>query len=290
MKKISIRLNGFQTTINREFEVKGISDFTDGKVSLKYLPAFPDTGILFKTSEGKIEASYRNFRSSKLHSHTTEISKGDARVTTVEHLLSSFYGLGVDNVVVKMNGASEIPIFDSSSLVFAQKIVDSGIKKLKKKRKVLKINKPIIIKSRDNFSSAVIIPSSSFKVRAIIDFNGAIGKQTYLVDLTMAENYLKEIAPARSFFIEPFNPKSWKVLRKKFKMLPENPVLSNIIVYTEKKFITKLRYENEPVRHKISDFLGDLSLLGHRVMGEFILYRPGHSFNNEIVKRLAKEL
>lgn len=291
MRYFKYILDGGQTTIKKPFALEGVATFSGKRANIECCPLGENEGVIFCDSRGrKIQASYKNVKKSKIHSYTTELSDGYIRITSVEHILSAFYGLGVDNVLIKITEGEELPIFDSSSLKISEKIIQAGIIKLKGKRKVLKILRNFVVNDRKSNSLAIMKPYKTLKIDAAISFDNIIGFQNYTFNADKIKNYLKEISPARSFLIEPFNKDRWVIIRNKLKALPKSPLLSDIIIYNESEFITNLRFKDEPIRHKILDFLGDLSLLGYRVKGEIFVYRPGHSFTRKIVKEVINKI
>lgn len=288
MKNFSIKRRQFQTTIKKPFVIRGKSSLREKNIVLHFFPAEGDTGIVFETEKGRVKASYKNKRECKEHKNTTEIASGKARVTTTEHILSAVYGLGIDNLTIKLKGDSGIPVFDSSSKKFTEEILKVGIKKIKKSKKIYKIENNFVVGSKECDSKAFIFPSKKFKVRVIIDFPSVVGLQTETFVFGETDYYNK-ISCARSFLSKPFEKNRWDEIRRTIKVLPKDPKKSDIVVYDEEKFLVKLRYKNEQAKHKLLDFLGDFSLIEERILAEIIVYKPGHSFNFEIVKFLAKE-
>ncbi len=277
--------NLLQTTLKSKFSLTGLGAFTGKKVTINCYPAKADEGIVFKTEKGKVRADWRNVRESKRHYHTTELALNGSSVTTTEHILSAFYGMGVDNVLIEIDKGFSLPIFDASARFVAQKIKNTGVKHLDTPRRIFTVKEPLIYRQKESF--IFLVPGKDFRVHAMIDFPNIIGIQRYSVNLEKTENYLKEISFARTFFSKPIKKESWENYRREFKILSDDYADSDIIVYDEKKFISKLRFKNEPVRHKILDFLGDFALSGRRIKGEIILYKPSHALNREVAKAVG---
>ncbi len=281
-----MRINNlFQTTLRSKFSLTGLGAFTGKKVTINCCPAKEDSGIVFVAKGKNIKADWRNIRLSKRHFHTTELATNGSGVMTTEHILSAFYGMGVDNVIIELDSGSSIPVFDVSARFFAQGISKVGLRNLRAKRRFFKVQKPLFFQQKDSF--IILIPGDEFRVHAIIDFPNIIGIQRFSVNLENSEKYLKEISFARSFFSKPIEKEKWENYRKEFKILSDKYEDSNIIVYDKDRFISKLRCKNEPVRHKILDFLGDFALSGKRIKGEIILYKPSHALNREVAKEIG---
>lgn len=280
------RNNLFQTTLRSSFSLTGLGAFTGKKVTINCRRAKEDSGIVFVTKKGRIKADWRNIRLSKRLFHTTELAKGEASITTTEHILSAFYGMGADNVIIELDSGSSVPVFDVSARFFAQGISKVGLRNLSARRRFFKVSKPLFFKQKDSF--IIFVPSNEFRVHAIIDFPNVIGMQRFSVNLENGEKYLKEISFARSFFSKPIEKAKWEKYKKELKILSDKYEDSNIIVFDNEKFISKLRCKNEPVRHKILDFLGDFALSGKRIKGEAILYKPSHALSREVAEKIAR--
>lgn len=278
--------NLFQTTLRSKFCLTGLGAFTGKPVTINCSPAKADSGLVFVTQKGKVKADWRQIRNPKKHPHTTELAINGSAIITTEHILSAFYGMGVDNAIIQIGSGSSIPIFDASARFFAQAIAKVGSRELSQKRKFFIVKKPIFFQHQDSF--IVLIPGQDFRVHAVIDFPNIIGIQRFSTNLENNKKYLKEISFARTFFSQPITKDRWQEYRKKFKITTEDWTESDIIVFDEKKFITYLRFPNEPVRHKILDFVGDIALSDKRIKGEAILYKPSHALNREVAKKIGK--
>jgi UDP-3-O-[3-hydroxymyristoyl] N-acetylglucosamine deacetylase len=269
-----------QRTIKQEINCRNIGLHSGRKVGMTIKPAGVDEGIDFvrkdlpnKTS---IKANFQNVRDTIL---ATTVGVNGATVSTVEHLLSAFCGMGVDNAVVEVD-APEIPIMDGSALPFVQLLKDVGTEIQNKCKKLLVIVKPVSVSDGDG--KAMFLPSPEFKITYDINFSHPkIGRQTY--DMTFSDvAYERDICAARTFgFL-----KDVEYLQAKGLALGGS--LKNAVVLDDQKVINKegLRCDDEFVKHKILDAIGDLSLLGMPIIGHFIAYKSGHKLNNLLLKEL----
>lgn len=269
-----------QRTIKQEINCRNIGLHSGRKVGMTIKPAGVDEGIVFIRKDlpdsNSIKADFQNVRDTIL---ATTVGLNGATVSTVEHLLSAFCGMGVDNAVVEVD-APEIPIMDGSALPFVKLLKDVGTDIQNKYKKLLVILKPISVTDGDG--KAMFLPSPEFKITYDIDFeHPIIGRQTY--DMTFSDVvYEREICAARTFgFL-----KDVEYLQAKGLALGGS--LKNAVVLDDQKVINKegLRCDDEFVKHKILDAIGDLSLLGMPIIGHFIAYKSGHRLNNLLLKEL----
>lgn len=277
-----------QATIARPVRLCGISanDFRDCVAEIRPAPA--NHGIVFRTPQGPVRACIANLCRQERH-HTTSLRNGEAHVRTVEHLLSALYGLGIDNAAIELKRCG-IPFRDFSADWFCRLIVHAGVRELPERRRLAKITE------RETFfgpggETAILSPTphDRLTVECHIDFPDPIGKATVRYD-SGDGNYADAVAPARSFMSSPLadgDSDKWERVRSIYPILPEDPSESPLITYTEGRFLTPLRFPNEPATHKLLDFLGDISLLGLRLAGRVEVYRPGHRFTAETVARMA---
>ncbi|MBI45602.1 MAG: UDP-3-O-[3-hydroxymyristoyl] N-acetylglucosamine deacetylase [Candidatus Marinimicrobia bacterium] len=292
----------YQTTINNNINFKGIGLHTGVNTNLKIIPSEANTGIVFRINNQDIKANIDNlYESSK---RGTTLKFNDEKIYTVEHILSALYGLEIDNAIIEVDNV-EIPILDGSNKEYTKKILDVGIKQLTEKKKFLVIDQPIEIKNEN--SSVGIYPYDGFKITFEIDFkNENIGKQSFTLE--SLEDYEKKIATARTFCT--FN----EIIQLKEMGLILGGNLDNAIIYTDhslsidkiKSFNNsnsfkieesldrhktnvnnkKLLFDNEAVRHKILDLIGDFALLGKNIKGHIISHKGGHEINTQLVKKI----
>lgn len=269
-----------QRTIKQDIHCRNIGLHSGRKVGMTIKPAGVDEGIVFirkdLPGEVRIKADFESVRDTLL---ATTIGLNGATVSTVEHLLSAFCGMGVDNAIVEVD-APEIPIMDGSALPFVELLKDVGTEIQGKCKKMLVITQPVSVSDADG--NAMLLPSPEFKITYKIDFkHPLIGEQTY--HMTFSDvTYEKDICAARTFgFL-----KDVEYLQAKGLALGGS--LKNAIVLDDQRVINKegLRCNDEFVKHKILDAIGDLSLLGMPIIGHFIAYKSGHRLNNLLLREL----
>lgn len=267
-------------TVEKEISCSSVGLHSGRKVNMTIKPAGPDDGIIFirrDLSRNKvIKAELKNVCNTTL---ATNLGINGTRVSTVEHLLSAFSGMGVANAVVEID-SSEIPIMDGSALPFVNMLKNAGTVVQGGHKRFLLVKKTIYVTEKDSW--AMFMPSSGFKITYKIDFDhSAIGVQSYHMDFSN-DVYEKDICPARTFgFI-----KDVEYLQAKGLALGGS--LDNAIVLDDEKIINKgkLRFSDEFVKHKILDAIGDLFLLGMPIIGHFLAYKSGHRLNNLLIKKL----
>lgn len=271
-----------QKTLRQAASISGIGLHSGKRVTLTIAPAKANTGIRFvRTDLSKpveIEANVRNVISTTL---ATTISTGDVKVSTVEHLMSAFWAMGIDNAICSVDGA-EIPILDGSALPFAQLIKKAGVKNQRSARRFLVATKTIELRSGDKW--AILRPSREFKISYTIDFpHPVIGKQKF--EFNSNTDFLNEIAPCRTFgFLKD-------VERMQAMGLALGGSLRNAVVLDDVKALNPegLRFPNEFVRHKILDAIGDFSLIGYPILAEIELHRAGHELQTKLVHELLEQ-
>ena len=273
--------NSNQQTIKNEILLAGIGLHSGKQVELQLKPAEIDNGIKFirtdKIKDNVINAVWSNVTETVLS--TTISNKGGLKISTIEHLMSALSGLHIDNLNIYIN-APEVPIMDGSSRPFVDAIEDTGIKVQSKKRKILNVKKVIEVKNND--SSVKIIPNKQFSIDFEIDFpSQLVSKQSCQLQLING-NYKADIAAARTFGFE----KDVEHLRSNGLALGGS--LDNAVVVGERKILNKdgLRYNDEFVRHKILDSIGDLYLAGSPIIGYFYGNKSGHYLNNQLLRKL----
>lgn len=264
-------------TLAKSFEVKGVGVHSGSSCYIKVEPF--DEGVVFVLedfSKKEIRATVENVVDTRF---SVVLGSEGVSVKTVEHLLSSFMGMGVDAALVRVWGG-EIPIMDGSSLVFVKKIKEAGLKPLSGSRSFIKPVSPVWVKKNDSY--LVVFPADVFSVTYTIDFPvpGLRNKRvSFLIDSSV---YAKEIAPARTFgFLQDAEK-----LRK--MGLSKGSSLRNVLVYDRFGPLFPLRLPNEAVRHKVLDLLGDLFLAGGFLKAHVVAYKAGHSLDIELAKMLKK--
>jgi len=270
----------YQRTLHEKVQFQGIGLHTGYSVQLTLVPAPPDVGIRFRRTDLK------NFEIEALRTHVAKVSyattlmKKGVMISTVEHLLSTLYGLGIDNLYLDINSL-EVPILDGSCGLFIKEIQKAGIVEQDSLRKYMVIEKPIEVR-QDN-KIAGVYPNRIPKATYIIDFeHSAIGRQQIQTELT-PESYCREIARARTFgFVSDIEYlKSLGLIR--------GGSLENAVVLDSSGIINNhLRFPNEFVRHKLLDLLGDISLIGFPIIGHLYAERAGHAIHTALVDQIAR--
>lgn len=275
-------------TIKAPFSLKGFSIISQKICEAVFLPSEPDSGIVFKIGREVIPADHRYI--DKNSSHTTNLVKNGKIIRSVEHLLGAIWGMGVDNVVIEIS-EDGIPFFDFSAKFYAQAIKNVGIIQQSQTRNYFFIKNEFKIVTPQDDRYAIFSPTedSDLIIDSIIEMPPPVGNQA-IQFIFGKDDFLTKIAWARSFIRTPLNDDGakWQRIRKMYPLLPENPADSPLVVYDDKKYITRIDFKDEPARHKLLDFLGDISLLKKRVAGKIFLYKPGHKFNYEIITELLK--
>jgi UDP-3-O-[3-hydroxymyristoyl] N-acetylglucosamine deacetylase len=274
-----------QRTLKNAIQANGVGLHTGEKVYITLHPAEPDTGILFRRTDlnpvVEIPAKAENVGDTTL---STTLTKGDVRVSTIEHLLSALAGLGIDNLVIDVS-ASEIPIMDGSAAPFVFLLQSAGIQEQDAPKKFVRIKRPVTVKQDDK--EATFRPFEGFKINFAIDFDHPVFQQQTLnasIDFS-STSFVKEVSRARTFgFMHDF-----EYLRA--KGLARGGSLYNAIVVDEFQIVNEdgLRFEDEFVKHKILDAIGDLYLLGNSIIGEFDAHKSGHALNNASLLALMAE-
>jgi len=251
-------------------------------VNLRILPAPAGSGIVFCRTDldgFKIEASGRNVARV---SYATSLMKKGVLISTTEHLLSAFIGVGIDNAIVELDNL-ELPILDGSARPFVEMIQKAGIRRQRKSRTYLRVVREVELREGDKFIA--VYPANSYSVSYAINFpHPQIGKQTFCVRLTNG-SYLKEIAPARTFgFLHEAD-----AMRQ--QGLIRGASTENAIVLTRDEVLNPpLRFADEFVRHKVLDLIGDLALIGKQILGSVVADRAGHAMHTALVSRLLRDL
>lgn len=271
----------FQTTIAASVSYTGVGLHSGKDVTMKLQPAEADTGIVFTRvdlpGQPQVEAKAENVTSTL---RATTIEDNGIKMFTIEHVMSALHGAGIDNVEICIN-AEEPPVADGSSREFFQLLQKAGIHQLDRERQEIVIDQLYRVDDGDKFVLA--LPYDGFRVSfTSINPHPLIGIQYGDYEIT-EENYLKEIAPARTIAYE-------KEVEDLHKMgLGLGGTLENVIVYNDEGWMNPLIYPDELVRHKILDLVGDLRLAGI-VKGHFVAVKSGHALNTTMSKLLKAKL
>jgi UDP-3-O-[3-hydroxymyristoyl] N-acetylglucosamine deacetylase len=279
-----------QRTIKHSITTTGIGLHSGQKVTLSLYPAPVNTGIVFRRVDVapvvEIPALAECVGDTML---ATTLIKDGVRISTVEHLLSALAGLGIDNIFIDVN-AEEIPIMDGSAAPFVFLLQSAGVKEQNKHKKFIRILKPIMVEEGQpgtaQYKSAKFLPYHGFKVGFTIEFNHPLfnGAQALTMDLS-ATSFVKEVSRARTFGFKA----EYEWLRARNLALGGS--LDNAIVLDDYRILNEdgLRYQDEFVRHKILDAIGDLSMLGSPIVGAFEGYKSGHALNNRLLREVMAQ-
>jgi UDP-3-O-[3-hydroxymyristoyl] N-acetylglucosamine deacetylase len=249
-------------------------------VQLRILPARAGTGIVFRRVDldgFEIEAVGRNVARV---SYATSLQKKGVLISTTEHLLSACIGIGLDNAIMELDNL-ELPILDGSAKPFVDLISKAGLRPQRKKRSYLRILREVEVREGNKFIAAY--PSSGYTVQYNINFAQPIGEQSFEIDLSR-DLYRQEVAAARTFgFL-----REEKAMRN--MGLIRGATEENVIVVTDTGVKNgPLRFDDEFVRHKVLDLIGDLALLGRQVVGRIVADRAGHAMHTALVSRLLRD-
>ena len=296
-----------QKTITNQCSISGYGIHTGKKVNLELYPAKENTGIVFQRIDLKdkptVRALFKNVASTN---RSTNIKDKNAEVQTIEHLMAAIFTLGIDNLLIKIDNV-EVPILDGSSKKFTEILRNSTIKEQSSIKKSFKITKKHVIKIDENESYYQIEPSENFSVEVKLDYDARFLKNQIAV-LEDINKFEDQISSARTFSF--LNEVDYLI---KNNLIKGGNLDNSVIIVNEnanedvKKYLIdkfgkenlsfeigkllnkkKLRFDNEPARHKLLDFIGDLSLIGSNIQGKITCFKPGHKSNYEFVKKLDK--
>ena len=270
-----------QRSIKKDIFIEGIGLHTGNNVSMTLRSAPMNTGYVFRITKGKktikLKADFRNVKSTQLCTLLSD-KKGNT-ISTVEHILSACYGLEIDNIFIDLN-SNEIPVCDGSSYDFVKKIEDSGFYEQSDFKNFLRIKK--VIEVKDGCKIARVSPFEQTMISCDINYDHKlIGKQSISLILT-PDIYKSQICNARTFgFLKD-------VEKLRSMKLALGGSLENAIVLDDTKVLNKdgLRFSDEFVRHKVLDFIGDISLSGYRMLGSFYTSHSGHNLNNMLLNKI----
>jgi UDP-3-O-[3-hydroxymyristoyl] N-acetylglucosamine deacetylase len=274
-----------QRTLKNIIRATGVGLHTGEKVYLTLRPAAVDTGIIFQRVDldpvVEVPARPENVSDTRL---STTLEKDGVKISTVEHLMSAFAGLGIDNAYVELS-APEVPIMDGSAGPFVFLLQSAGILEQEKLKQFMRIKKPLQVADDDKWVK--FEPFNGFKVSFAIDFDHPILQnsiQVASVDFSTT-SFVKEVSRARTFgFMDDL-----EALRN--AGLAQGGSFDNAIVMDSFHILNDdgLRYEDEFVKHKVLDAIGDLYLLGHPLIGAFSAHKSGHSLNNRLLRLLIAD-
>ncbi|MCX7759805.1 MAG: UDP-3-O-acyl-N-acetylglucosamine deacetylase [Hydrogenothermaceae bacterium] len=270
----------FQRTIKNPIKIEGVGLHSGENTTLYLIPAKENEGIKFIKDGVVIPAHIDNAHSFE---YSTTLYKEGKTIRTVEHLMAALYFTGIDNITIEIAQGEELPILDGSSKVFVEKIKEAGIVSLPQEKIYAVIEEPIEIFQEDKFIKAT--PSNRFKVIYQANYNNSIIGNKKFEYIPENIDSFKGIYTARTYcFLE-------EVEYLRSKGLAKGGSLENAVVFDKDKVLNEegLRFEDEPIRHKTLDLIGDLYLLGYPIIGEIFSFKGGHRLNAEFVKALISQ-
>lgn len=274
-----------QRTIKKEVALRGIGIHAGHKVSVTFKPAAVDTGINFVRTDlpqkPVIKVCVENILEQSGALRCSCIGKDSIQIYTIEHLMAALFGLGIDNLCIELDN-DEVPGLDGSSEDFVERILTAGIEEQQKARQNYSLKEPIFIEEGASLIAA--LPYAGSKISYTLSFNHPWLKDDFLnVDLNVVD-FRKEFAPARTFCLEE------EVDGLRVQGLGKGANYENTLVVGKNGVVkNKLRYEDEFIRHKILDLLGDLYILGQPIKGHIIALKSGHSLNLKLLKKIEQQ-
>ncbi len=272
----------FETTIQRPVETSGVGLHSGVPVKIRVTPAPVSTGLVF------LRTDLDNFPIPALWKHVARVSyatslmRQGVLISTTEHLLSTFYSLGIDNAYIEIDNL-EVPILDGSGQPFVELIREAGMRYYRRKRRYLRVTRPVSIEDRGKRIS--IIPDDSFRLTCDVQFNHPlVGKQALEMEVT-PERYAEQIAPARTFGFE------YELDAMRNMGLIRGATLENAVCFDRTTVLNSggLRFRDECCRHKALDLIGDLALLGRPLLGHVIAERAGHAMHAALVTKIMSD-
>jgi len=271
----------FETTVHRPVETSGVGLHSGVPVNIRILPAPVSTGVVFVRTDldrFQIPASWRHVARV---SYATSLMRQGVLISTTEHLLSVFYSMGIDNVYVEIDNL-EVPILDGSGLPFVKLIEQAGIRQYRRKRRYLRIRRPISVEDKGKRIS--ILPDEAFRLTCDTEYPAPVGRQSIELEVT-PERYASELAYARTF--------GWEndLDQMRNMGLIRGASLENAVCFTADGPMNPdgLRAIDECCRHKALDLIGDLALLGRPLLGHVIAERAGHAMHAALVARIMSD-
>jgi len=274
-----------QKTIEREISVSGAGLHTANKVKIVFKPADIDEGINFIRTDlaqkPKIRADINSLLSQSRSPRRTSIGQENFEIQTIEHLMSALAGSGIDNLNIEIDN-NEVPGMDGSGLNFLEALAKAGIKEQEKERRFFSLKEPVFIE--EDGSYIIAFPSSELKISYTLDYNHPYLKTQFLEVNILPDAFKAQLAPARTFCLEE------EAAQLQSQGLGCGANYDNTLVVGKNGVVKNtLRFEDEFIRHKILDLLGDLYLLGSPLKAHVIAIRSGHSLNLKLVKKIAEQ-
>lgn len=276
--------NEVQQTLKKEIVVQGISLHSGKDAEIRLIPAAENTGIVFYRADldKKIKISAEPASVVNLIRNTTIGSKEikEAKISTIEHLMAAIWGSGIDNLEIEVSGP-EIPVIDGSAFPYYQEMIKSGLKKQQAKRKVYQIEETIFAREEDSYIA--ILPYDGFKISYTLDYDHPVIGSSYFEFDAAKMNFAEEISKARTFGF------AFEIEKLHEQGLALGGNLDNAILIEETKTVNSLRFENEFVRHKILDVVGDMFLNG-RIRGHIMAVKSGHRLHVKLAEKIREKM
>ena len=279
----------YQRTLKKRVSATGVGLHSGEKISISLRPALADTGILFRRTDlasgistaVPIAASVENVCDTRL---ATSLGTGDTKIATIEHLMAAFAGLGIDNAIVELDGC-ELPIMDGSAAPFVYLIQSAGIDELSAPKKFIRILRDIVVE--DDGARICLSPYNGFRLEYTLEYDHPVFLK-HACSSTLefsSKSFVRDIARARTFgFLSDFE-------RLRSMDLARGGSLDNTVVMDEFRILNKdgLRLDDEFVKHKMLDAIGDLYLLGHSLIGSFKGFKSGHTANYQLLLQVLEQ-
>jgi UDP-3-O-[3-hydroxymyristoyl] N-acetylglucosamine deacetylase len=251
-------------------------------VKIRVLPAPPSTGIVFIRTDLEVFRIQASWRYVQKVSYATSLMRQGVLISTTEHLLSTFYSMGIDNAFIEIDNL-EVPILDGSGQVFVEMLKAAGLRESRRRRKYLRIRRSVEVES--NGKRIRIEPADKFQLTCDVFFpHPLVGRQVIEMEVT-PENYARELAPARTFGFE------YELAQMRDMGLIRGATLENAVCFDREKVLNEggLRFPDECGRHKALDLIGDLALIGKPLLGHVIAEKAGHAMHFALVNRIMSD-
>jgi len=272
----------FECTVQRPVETSGVGLHHGVPVKIRILPAPPGTGIVFVRTDLNNFTIPASWKFVQRVSYATSLMRRSVLISTTEHLLSVFYSMGIDNAYVEIDNL-EVPILDGSGEPFVHLIEQAGIQTSRKRRKFLRILRPVSVEG--NGKRITIVPSDTFQLTCDIFFDHPlVGHQIVEMEVT-PQNYARNLAPARTFGFE------YELAQMRNMGLIRGASLENAVCFDRNTALNPggLRFPDECCRHKALDLIGDLALIGKPLLGRVIAERAGHAMHVALVAKIMSD-
>ncbi len=271
-------------TLQEPLDFQGIGLHSGAPVRMRLIPAAAGSGIVFRRTDLDNFEIPANGRNVARVSYATSLMRQGVLISTTEHLLSAFIGHGVDNVIVELDNL-EVPILDGSALPYVEAFLSTGLKAQRRRREYLRILKPVEVteNSKDGQKFIGIYPGTGYQIDYRIHFAAPIGSSRFLADLDTGA-YADLIAPARTFGFREDEP-----MLRNMGLIRGATDSCAILIGAGEIQNGPLRFDDEFVRHKVLDLIGDLALAGRRIQGRVVAERAGHAMHTALVSRLMKD-